>query len=120
MPRPAILLALAWTLLILALCSIPGDSLPESELFSYDKLGHAGAFAIFAWLWLRAATPDRTAWVLAGGVAFAIGTELYQGLLPFGRLADPLDALADLVGLLAGFLAYRLWTRWRAKQREAA
>lgn len=120
MPSPLVtpprLLAIAWTLLILALCSIPGDSLPDSSILSFDKLGHFGMFAIFGWLWSRMTTPAGTWWVLAGGIAFAVATEIYQGLLPFDRTPDPFDALADLIGLLTGILTYRLWMRRQAKQ----
>ena len=116
MSRPAFLLAVAWTLLILALCSIPGGSLPTAPGLSLDKVGHAGMFAVFAWLWLHATPPGKAGWVLAGGAAFAVATEVYQGLLPFDRTPDPFDALADLAGLFLGLLAYRLWRRWRMKQ----
>lgn len=112
---PTRVLAAAWTLVILALCSIPGPSLPDTEILSYDKLGHAGMFAVFGWLWAWAVPDVHVGWVLAAGVAFAVFTEVYQGLLPFDRTPDLFDALADLLGLLAGLLACRLWRR-RARQ----
>lgn len=103
-------LSIGWALLILALCSIPGTSIPDYTLFSFDKLGHFGMFFIGALLWLRA-WPERPGWVFAAGLAFSVGTELYQGLVPFlGRNADPFDVLADVVGLVAG-LSLALWLR---------
>ena len=42
------------------------------------------------------------------GVCYAIGTELDQGLLPFERTPDPLDVVANTLGLLAAVAVYRL------------
>lgn len=101
------LLALGWTLAILIGCSIPGDDLPSSILLSFDKLAHLLAFVGFGWLWLRA-YPDAARTILIAGLLFAVGTEVYQHLMPIGRHFDPLDALADAVGLLLG-----LGVAWR-------
>ena len=103
-------LSIGWALLILALCSSPGASVPDLTLFTFDKLGHFGMFFIGALLWLRA-WPERPGWVFAAGIAFSVGTELYQGLVPFlGRSADPFDVLADILGLTVGILL-ALWLR---------
>lgn len=107
-------LSIGWALLILTLCSIPGHSVPDLTLFSFDKLGHFGMFFIGALLWIRT-WPDRAARVFFAGVAFSVGTELWQGLVPFlGRSADPFDVLADVLGLAAGIgLAHWLQQRQR-------
>jgi hypothetical protein len=57
-------LAIAWTLGILAVCSVPGSYIPDVPLFSPDKLAHLFLFAVFGWLWLRAA-PHRVGRVVA-------------------------------------------------------
>lgn len=45
----------------------------------------------------------------AGLLAYAVGSEVLQGLLPLGRTADPLDALTDALGVVLGIaLARRL------------
>ena len=102
-------LALTWSLAILAACSIPGDAFGEYEslLFSFDKLGHLGLFAVFGVLWMRA-LPGRPGTVLLGGIAFAFASEGWQTLLPFDRAGDLLDVLADVAGLLLG-LALATW-----------
>lgn len=103
-------LSIGWALLIFALCSIPGHSVPDLTLFTFDKLGHFGMFFIGALLWLRT-WPERLGTVFAAGLAFSVGTELYQGLVPLlGRSADPFDVLADVLGLVVG-LGLALWLR---------
>jgi VanZ family protein len=104
-------LALLWTLFLLAACTVPGTTLPSVSLWEFDKLIHFALFAGFGWLWMQASTlrwPRRMALVFLAGVAFALLTEWYQGLLPWPRTPDPLDALADSLGVLAGVVGYRL------------
>lgn len=104
-----IALALGWVAVVLVLCLIPGQEVPDSRLFEMDKLGHFGMFFVGGllalWAW-----PERVGAVVAAGLAMAVLTEGLQGLLPIGRSADVLDAVADVAGLLAGlglFLALR-------------
>ncbi len=106
------LLAIAWTLGILAACTIPGSDLPKINIVLFDKAAHFVVFAGFGWLWMRAlrGTPLRnTQRVLAGGLAYTVLTEIYQGILPFDRTPDPVDVLANALGLLAAVLVYRVW-----------
>ncbi len=103
-------LALVWSVLILVLCSVPGESIPvDASLLSLDKWVHAGLFAAFGALWLRA-RPGRGWAIFALGVAFGVGIEIWQGALPIGRSADVLDAVADVVGLVAGLGAQTWWS----------
>jgi VanZ family protein len=105
------LLAITWTLGILAACTIPGRDLPSVNIPSFDKIAHVVVFAGFGWLWMHAlrGTPAQKTWrVLAGGLAYAALTEIYQGILPFYRTPDLYDALANALGLLAAVLIYRL------------
>jgi VanZ family protein len=111
-------LSIGWALFILALCSIPGPSLPESTLFSFDKVGHLGMFFLGALLWLQT-WPERPKRVVLAGLAFSVGTELYQGLMPFlGRSADPFDVVADVLGLLLGFALWQWGRRQFAPRAE--
>ncbi len=106
------LLAIAWTLGIVAACTVPGSSLPSSSLFTFDKLAHFVLFAGFGVLWMRALSRPllrRALWVGAAGLAFAVCTEVYQGLLPFERAPDVYDALADALGVLTAVALYSLW-----------
>lgn len=99
------LLATAWTVAIIALCTIPGDNLPDVDVISADKMGHFILFTGFGWLWtwvsprsFRQAAPI----VLVTGLLFAAGTEIYQGILPFGREPSIADVIANIAGLLFG------------------
>lgn len=106
------LFAILWTLFILAACTVPGSDLPKVNIVSFDKAAHFGVFALFGWLWMVAlggALARKIGRVLAGGLAYAVLTEIYQGILPFDRNPDPMDALANALGLLAAVLVYRLW-----------
>ena len=113
MTKPA--LATLWSVAILAACLVPGSQIhpPAFLPFTMDKWVHLGMFLGFGALWLHA-RPERTREVLAAGVAYGIGIEILQGLLPIERSADPLDAAADVVGLLIGVGLVVAVRRWRA------
>ncbi len=112
------LLALAWTIVVLALCLVPSRWLPVPEvglsssqfLVPRDKLVHYGMFASLAILWMRLRpTWGWTGTVCVGGLALAILTELGQGLPMIARDADALDAFADAVGTFSGVGAFWCW-----------
>lgn len=112
--RLSLISACAWTLFILVVCWTPQNRLPVNEnrvpilkLIHADKMVHATVFAVFGALWMHAlGTERRAAWVVLAGVLLAIVTEAGQGLMPIGRTADLLDALADMAGTAASVLVY--------------
>ena len=112
-------LALAWTLGILLACSIPGPALPSEGAPGLDKVAHAALFAGFALLWLRAAGLHRVGAVALAGIVYAVFTEVYQGWLPWERSPDPYDALADVLGVVAG-IGVALGHRRFVRRRKAA
>jgi hypothetical protein len=123
-------IAVLWTLGILAACSIPASSLsPIGPALSYDKLVHLALFAIFGALWMRALCPPTAevsrSWLRRLGVRllllgslFAIGTEVYQHVLPLQRMGDPYDALADGAGLGLGIGLYVLYVHRTAESKS--
>lgn len=94
---------------------------------SADKLQHALGFALPMFLVLttseiyaaRAGRALRPLAVAAIGGVFALNavvSEVVQARPGSGRRGDPLDAVADLVGLVVGWLAYRLVRRGLARR----
>ncbi len=114
-------LASVWTLVILALCSIPGSELPNVRIVSADKVGHFIMFAAFGFLWMHALRLEvgaRFRWVIAAGLAYAVLTEVYQGLMPFGREPEAWDAVANSAGLLAGVGGWHFLSRLRKPEQQ--
>jgi VanZ family protein len=102
-----------------AIFFISGQStLPGSE-YVWDKVLHAGAYAVFGLFCLRAThggirrlRGGPTAWALALGLAYAAFDEWHQSWVP-GRMPSLGDWIADLVGLGIACLGVALWTRTR-------
>jgi VanZ family protein len=108
---------IAWALVIFVLSSIPGAAFPASKLFSYDKLLHAGVYAVLGALCFMA-IPRRWSQktsmlvVIAGTMATLYGftDEFHQIFVP-GRSSDLRDVLADCVGGFAGALGASVFVR---------
>lgn len=108
--RLRIVLASLWTAAVVAGLSYPASQVPAVGIQSIDKIVHLVLFFVLGFLWMAALGMDlnkRTAAVFITGLAFAVATELIQGILPVNREADSLDVLADLIGLVIGIGAYR-------------
>jgi uncharacterized protein (DUF486 family) len=114
--RFRIAMAALWTIVILALCWMPGFVVQEIERDSswfqvpnLDKVVHWGIFVVFTVLWLRTSTSRwRYAWVALGGLAAASITEVVQNLPAIGRDGEVGDAITDLIGVVLG-LAMARW-----------
>jgi hypothetical protein len=119
---------LAWlaTALLLVLCLAPkwtvaGEGPSTHSVPHTDKVVHFGLFTMFGALWARAGGVTigarRVAIVLAASLALAVGTEVAQGLPVIARDPDPLDALADSGGGLAGVALAIVLARTRPETR---
>ncbi len=117
--------AFIWTLVIFALCSMPGKSIPHIswlELLSFDKFVHASIFFVLEILYLRGfnlQTKDDSLrkhakvivtliCVLYGG-----GLEIMQSTLFSERSGDWMDFVANSTGCIAalclfGFISRKL------------
>ena len=99
--------AVLWALAVLAVCLTPGENVPAA--FSlYDKAIHAAAFAGVGGLWALALRRGDGRAAFAAGLAFGALTEALQHVLPIHRSADPLDLLADAVGVALGVAVARV------------
>ena len=119
--RPAASL-LAWAAFLLAcavnLYGIYAPSQPGPALFDgADKVFHLLSFALLMATGLLAGLPAR--WLALALVLHAVASELIQHWLLPDRSGDPLDAVADAVGVAVGWLVAQPLLR-RRQQREAS
>lgn len=99
-------LVCAAVILFLALAPVSGPP----PVHHTDKANHLAAFFVLTCL-ARAGWPLRPRAVVCALAAFGGLIELLQLFTP-GHHADPLDLLADLIGIAAGWAAFagmRLW-----------
>ncbi len=89
---------------IVAASLLPAEELPSLDI--WDKLEHVLAYSLLAVLGALAWAGRARATAVLGIslVAMGIVLELLQSLVP-GRYTDPADALANLIGTLAGLSA---------------
>lgn len=108
--------AALWLLVITYLSVSPGVQLPKMELFSADKLAHAGAYALFAGLllWGRAKSTGRRASRTESLVVFALAAgygalmEWVQGTFFPYRFFEYDDMLANAAGAFLVLMADRI------------
>lgn len=112
--------AISWAGLLVLLYAIPGGDMPNSGIWDYlsvDKAGHFALFALFSCILIvafrRQMDSDRLrrrAEGLAIGIGVFIGAilEWMQGFLFEDRTSDLVDFLANLAGVLAGVILFRL------------
>jgi hypothetical protein len=107
--------AVAWTLFIGILLTLPGSMLPKESTFQiphFDKFVHMSMFGgfVFLWdLWLskRPIPPKRllrlffTVFVIA--VIYGIGSEYVQKYFIPGRDFDEADIIFDMIGASIGY-----------------
>ncbi len=107
--------AFLWALVILWLCAIPGQDIPDWKLLSFDKTGHAAIFFILTLLlfWGFFKQKKETFFhkqflILSIVIAVIYGgsTELMQQYWFENRTADLLDFLANSIGSLLALSVY--------------
>lgn len=119
--------ALGWTVLIAALCWTPrmvvgkiGDETKLHEITNFDKFVHASLFAVFAFLWLKAApAPKRFTPIVLGGLGLAVVTELGQLTTFVNRDARLDDGMFDMIGVFLGGACYYLIAHARGASASA-
>lgn len=97
--------ATLWTLLVLFLCFLPGEDLPEVDIPLIDKWTHIVLFGVFAFLWLCAGNTRNLKYMLAI-LTISVYTgwlvEFVQGHYVPNRSQDVMDILADILGAVLG------------------
>lgn len=117
-----LLIAVLWTAAILIALGWPSSGLPTLQIEGIDKVVHFGLFFVFALVWMVALPlrPGPRTWtVLLVGILFAIGTEVYQGILPTDRSPDVWDVVADVFGLCMGIMLYHIIALRRTRRRAS-
>lgn len=110
--------AAIWLTVVTFLSTSGGVQLPKFNLFSADKIGHAGAYAVLVWLllWGIWKSKNREALSAEKWLVFALATgygafmEWVQGTFFPGRFFEFDDMLANAAGaFLAMMLAVPLY-----------
>lgn len=112
-----------WAVIILCLCLMPGKDLPSVSLWQFDKLVHAGVFALLAMLMYWglvnqphvAFTNTHLPWkVVVICAVYGILLEVMQGTLTADRMFDPYDAIANTIGAACGgLISVKVWGKPR-------
>lgn len=101
-----------WLILIALLCLIPQNDLPKVGLIPHlDKLVHFSLYFVLILLSLIIYQKSKIRSkiiVMTGIFGFSLLIEIMQGILPFGRTFSLTDLLANLSGILTGFLLFRV------------
>ena len=106
---------------IVLLSLVPGQNMPGSFLFSIphiDKIIHVSMYAGLGFVALaesRLDQPRLGKHVLLLFSIFALSAmiEILQATVVAARAAEWFDLLANFLGLIAGYIAYRLIANWR-------
>lgn len=113
--RRALFALVLLAVLVLALKPVP----VEPPLFDHiDKLNHVGCFALLAVLaWWAGCRP---LWAVGAGLlVFGLLIEVAQSAVPT-RSADPMDLVADLLGIALGLLLCATARTWRLSRQRAS
>ncbi len=113
-----------WFVVILGLCSMPGQYIPSTdffELLKFDKWVHAGIFYVLMLLCLNTIYTNRlnSVYVLifmALCISYGGLLEIMQAKLFSNRSADVLDFIANSFGCLAGFAFHYFYLRKQVTQ----
>ncbi len=74
-------------------------AMPSLHIHNSDKIIHAIAYFVLGVFALPAFTRVKPIWVFVLTSGFGVLIEILQGLMHTGRTADPMDALANAVGV---------------------
>jgi len=103
-PRPVRLglFALA-AVILLVLCVLPSKDLPDPG--TGDRFEHSAAWFVLTITGYLLA-PNRRLAIPAFALAYGVLIEVIQGLTPTGRHSDPMDFVADSVGVALAVVVF--------------
>ena len=110
--------AILWAVLILLLCGVPGDKIPEMTFLEWlrpDKIAHLILFGVLSFLLLKGFSKQNKFPFLfkhASKIALAISityggiVEILQDSVFIHRSGDFRDAIANAIGAILGLWIY--------------
>ncbi|MCX7743719.1 MAG: VanZ family protein [Flavobacteriales bacterium] len=110
-------ITILWLLIIAAVCLIPGRNVPQSPYISFDKLFHTAIFGCLTFQMMIGLKKQYTfkrlryqavPCSIIFSIFYGLLMELLQGLLLPDRSFDALDALANTLGVMVGWLLFEL------------
>jgi len=105
------LLTFSFILLMIIGSSYKGSSIPDSYIFTQDKLLHILEYYIFGILlfFIFLSASQKPAIIsLIIGIFYSLIDELYQSTVD-GRDSSLLDVLADIIGLILGLIFIKIF-----------
>lgn len=111
-----LVLALGWSAVIMVLCLVRFNELPQVKLAEADKYVHAIFHFLFTLLWFgyaRTLFSRALAKVFVASVAYGGLIEILQGTLTTTRQADLKDVLANTTGALLAVILIATLQRYR-------
>ncbi|HKK88948.1 MAG TPA: VanZ family protein [Saprospiraceae bacterium] len=104
-----LLAAVLYSAFLVYVSLVNPESLPESELLSYDKLLHFGAYAVQTFLLAKAFVKKLYIHFIAtvvGCLTLGLSLEWAQGFMRQGRSFEYLDMAANALGVAFGSFIY--------------
>ena len=117
--------AILWILLVLYLCTIPGDELPKDPFFEkihIDKIVHLALFGCTVLLlclgyYRHKGHISQLALTFIAIIAafYGLAIEYIQKYFAVNRSFDMSDVAADTIGAILGIIAFKLVRKWWLK-----
>lgn len=104
-------------LILLALCVVPSQDLPDPG--TGDRFEHMAAWFVLTLTGFVLA-PRRRLAIPAFALAYGALIEVLQAAMPFGRHGDPRDLLADAIGVALACVAWLVLRRLAPRIIDAA
>ncbi|MFB6455695.1 VanZ family protein [Chitinophaga sp. Hz27] len=120
--------AIAWLVLIMVLCTLPGRDIPTNSFFEkvhFDKFVHFGLFggivfflSLAIWWQRKKISPALLLLFVVFAAAYGLAIEFIQKYYAEGRSFDMYDVLADTIGAIAGIWVFRIFISIWEKRKE--
>lgn len=115
--------SIVWALIILIFTLTPGNSVPDLDVFSYDKFGHGFVFFVLSFLLISGfyqaftASVNRKKALFIGVIISALygfAIEAAQSVIPH-RSMELYDALANIIGSFLGLGLFYLHNKFKTR-----